>query len=135
MPAIIAEFASRPLDFEPRSRYSYSNTGYLLLGHIAELAGGEPFPAALARRLLSPLGLAHTRFEPARGGPGMAEGYTPIGLGPVEPAVPEGAGWIGAAGGLWSTPTDLLAWDLALIDGKVLAPASWALDDHPADAH
>ena len=129
--AIVADFAARPLDFEPRSRYSYSNTGYLLLGRIAELAGGEPFAAALERRLLTPLGLAHTRFEPARGGPGMAEGYTPVGLGPVEPAVPEGSGWIGAAGGLWSTPTDLLAWDLALMDGTVLAPASWAVMTTP----
>ena len=129
--AIITEFASRPLDFAPRSRYSYSNTGYLLLGRIVELAGGEPFAAALERRLIAPLGLRHTRYEPARGGPGMAEGYTPLGLGPVEPAIPEGAGWIGAAGGLWSTPTDLLAWDLALMDGKVLAPASWAVMTTP----
>jgi CubicO group peptidase (beta-lactamase class C family) len=123
---IVTDFASRPLDFEPRSRYSYSNTGYLLLGQIAERAGREPFGAALERRLFAPLGLTHTRYEPARGGPGMADGYTPLGLGEAEIAVPEGQGWIGAAGGIWSTPTDLLAWDLALMDGKVLAPASWA---------
>jgi len=123
---IVKDFASRPLDFAPRSRYSYSNTGYLLLGQIAEQAGGEPFAAALQRRLFTPLGLAHTRYEPARGGAGMAEGYTPLGLGAAEPAVPEGEGWIGAAGGIWSTPSDLLRWDLALMDGKVLSPASWA---------
>ena len=123
---IVREFASRPLDFEPRARYSYSNTGYLLLGAIAERAGREPFAAQLERRLFAPLGLAHTRYEPARGGPGMAEGYTPLGLGDAEPAVPEGTGWIGAAGGIWSTPGDLLAWDLALMEGKVLSPASWA---------
>lgn len=122
---IVADFASRPLDFEPRSRYSYSNTGYLLLGQIAEQAGREPFAAQLQRRIFTPLGLAHTRFEPARGGPGMAEGYTPLGLGAPEPAIPEGQGWIGAAGGIWSTPADLMTWDLALMDGKVLAPASW----------
>ncbi len=124
--AIVAEFASRPLDFEPRSRYSYSNTGYLLLGRIAEMAGGELLGDAFRRRLLEPLGLTHTRYEPARDAAGVALGYTPIGLGPVEPAVPEGRGWIGAAGGLWSTPTDLLTWDLALMSGKVLSPASWA---------
>jgi D-alanyl-D-alanine carboxypeptidase len=129
--AIIDEFASRPLDFEPGSRYSYSNTGYLLLGRIAEIAGREPFAAALERRLITPLGLRHTRYEPARGGPGMAEGYTPLGLGPVEPAVSEGTGWIGAAGGLWSTPTDLLAWDLALMSGQVLSPASFAIMSTP----
>jgi len=122
---IARDFASRPLDFEPRSRYSYSNTGYLLLGAIAERAGREPFGAQLERRLFTPLGLGHTRYEPKRGGPGMAEGYTPLGLGAAEPAVPEGEGWIGAAGGIWSTPADLLAWDLALMDGKVLSTASW----------
>ena len=119
------DFASRPLDFDPGSRYSYSNTGYLLLGHIAEVAGHEPFAQALERRLLKPIGLAHTRFEPRRGEPGLADGYTPMGLGKVLSSVPEGRGWIDAAGGLWSTPADLLAWDLALMDGKVLSPASW----------
>jgi D-alanyl-D-alanine carboxypeptidase len=64
---IVREFASRPLDFEPRARYSYSNTGYLLLGAIAERAGREPFAAQLERRLFAPLGLTHTRYEPARG--------------------------------------------------------------------
>jgi CubicO group peptidase (beta-lactamase class C family) len=128
---IVKDFASRPLDFAPRSRYSYSNTGYLLLGRIAEIAGGEPFGAALERRLLRPLGLTHTRVEPSRGGQGMAEGYTPLGLGPAEPSIPEGEGWIGAAGGLWSTPTDLLAWDLALMDGKVLSAASFATMSTP----
>ena len=128
---VITEFASRPLDFEPRSRYSYSNTGFLLLGRIAEIAGREPLAAALERRIIGPLGLQHTRFEPARGGPGMAEGYTPLGLGPVEPSIPEGAGWIGAAGGLWSTPADLLTWDLALMEGRVLSPASFAVMTTP----
>ena len=128
---MVKDFASRPLDFEPRSRYSYSNTGYLLLGRIAEIAGGEPFAAALQRRLFTPLGLAHTRYEPARGGPGMAEGYTPLGLGDAEPAIPEGEGWIGAAGGIWSTPSDLLRWDLALMDGKVLSPAGFATMSTP----
>jgi CubicO group peptidase (beta-lactamase class C family) len=122
---VIREFATRALDFEPGSRYSYSNTGYLLLGRIAEMAGRESFPAAILRRILKPLALEHTRYEPARGGPGMAEGYTPLGLGPVEPSIPEGQGWIGAAGGIWSTPTDLLAWDLALMEGRVLSAASF----------
>ncbi|MEO5763613.1 MAG: serine hydrolase domain-containing protein [Vicinamibacteria bacterium] len=123
---VIADYASRPLDFEPRSRYSYSNTGYLLLGRITEIAGGEPYPHALQRRLLTPLGLTHTRFEPSRGAPGMAEGYTPLGLGTAEPAIAEGQGWIGAAGGIFSTPSDLLTWNLALMDGKVLSPTSFA---------
>ena len=61
----------------------------------------------------------------------MAEGYTPLGLGDAEPAIPEGEGWIGAAGGIWSTPSDLLRWDLALMDGKVLSPAGFATMSTP----
>jgi CubicO group peptidase (beta-lactamase class C family) len=122
---VVKDFASRPLDFEPGSRYSYSNTGYLLLGQIIEQAGGEPFATALDRRILKPLKLDHTRYEPARGEPGLADGYTPLGLGGVEPAVPEGTGWIGAAGGLWSTPRDLMTWALALMDGKVVSSDSF----------
>ena len=100
-------------------------------GSIVERVGREPYAAALERRLLTPLGLTHTRYDPARGGPGLAEGYTPLGLGPAQPATPEGQGWVGAAGALWSTPTDLLAWDLALMDGKVLSPASLATMSTP----
>ena len=69
--------------------------------------------------------MTHTRFEPTRGEPGLAEGYTPLGLGAAEPSIPEGDGWIGAAGGIWSTPADLMTWDLALMDGKVLNATSW----------
>jgi D-alanyl-D-alanine carboxypeptidase len=38
---VIKDFALRPLDFEPGSRYSYSNTGYLLLGQIIEQQAGS----------------------------------------------------------------------------------------------
>ena len=124
---IIKTFTSRPLDFRPGTRYSYSNTGYLMLGLITELAGRRPFAQSLDERIFKPLGLAHTRYEPTRGEPGLAEGYTPIGLGAAEPSIPEGRGWIGAAGGIWSTPEDLMKWDLALMDGKVLKPESWQL--------
>jgi D-alanyl-D-alanine carboxypeptidase len=47
-------------------------------------------------------------------------------------AVPlEGAGWVAAAGALFSTPADLAAWDLALIGGKVLKPESFKLMTSP----
>jgi CubicO group peptidase (beta-lactamase class C family) len=122
---VVKTFASRPLDFEPGSRYSYSNTGYLLLGEIAEKAGGEPIAKAFQRRFFTMLGLTHTRFEPKRGEPGLADGYTPLGLGPAVVAIPEGEGWIGAAGGIWSTPTDLMAWDFALMKGDMMSPEAW----------
>ena len=55
----------------------------------------------------------------------MAHGYTSFALGAATPAIPEAAGWAGSAGAIWSTPTDLLTWDLALVDGKVLSDESY----------
>ena len=69
--------------------------------------------------------MTHTRYDPAAGDSGRASGYTSFALGAPIPATPEGAGWAGAAGAIWSTPTDLLTWDMALIDGKVLNADSY----------
>lgn len=122
---IIQDFGKRQLDFEPGTRWSYSNTGFLILGRVVERVSGEPFGSFLDRRILQPLGMRRTRYEPRRDDPALAEGYTGFGLGAPQPAVDEGEGWLAMAGALWSTPKDLLAWDLALMDGKVLSAASW----------
>ena len=122
---LLKQFSTKPLDFPPGTRYSYSNTGYLLLGSIASLVSRQPFDQLLQQRIFTPVGMTLTRYEPARGSPGLADGYTQYGLGPPEIAIPEGRGWIGAAGGIWSTPEDLLKWDLALMDGKVVNAKSW----------
>ena len=55
---------SHPPLFAPGAAFSYSNTGYLLLGLIAERAGGEPIAAQLHDRIIAPLGL---RRDPASG--------------------------------------------------------------------
>lgn len=122
--AIINEYATRPLDFEPRSRYSYSNTGFLILGGVITKVSGEPYARFLTDRILGPLKLTRTAFEPGAG-PDMAKGYTSFGLSEPIPAAPEAAGWAGAAGAIWSTPTDLLTWDLALIDHKLISQDSY----------
>jgi D-alanyl-D-alanine carboxypeptidase len=131
--AVLKTFTNMPLDFAPGSRYSYSNTGYLLLGQIASMVSRKPFEQLLQERIFTPLAMTHTRYEPVRGGPGLAEGYTPIGLGPAEVAVAEGRGWVGAAGGIWSTPEDLMKWNLALMDGKVLNATAWKAMTSPRE--
>jgi D-alanyl-D-alanine carboxypeptidase len=128
---IIQEFGKGPLDFEPGTRWSYSNTGYLILGRVVEKISGEPFGSFLDRRILQPLGMRHTRYEPKGDEPGLAEGYTSFGLGEPQLAVPEGDGWLAMAAALWSTPKDLLAWDLALMDGKILSEASYRMMTTP----
>jgi CubicO group peptidase (beta-lactamase class C family) len=128
---VIRRFGTRPLDFEPGSRYSYSNTGYLILGRVVEKVGGLAFGEFLSRRILKPLGLIHTAYEPDPGSPACARGHMSFWLGAPEIVPLEGKGWVAAAGALFSTPTDLAAWDLALVGGKVLKPESFKLMTAP----
>lgn len=117
---LIREYAGRPLDFPPGTRYSYSNTGFMMLGRVAELVTGAPLAQLLRDRIFVPFDMPHTEIDPAASGPGFAQGYLSFALGPLQPAGREGAGWIGAAGGIWSTAPDLLRWDKALMDGRVV---------------
>jgi CubicO group peptidase (beta-lactamase class C family) len=128
---LLRQYAGGKLDFEPGSRYSYSNTGFILLGRVVEKVSGESFGSFLAKRILKPLGLDHTVYEPEPSDKRLALGYTTFALSPPAFSGPEAKGWIGAAGGIYSTPTDLAKWDLALIDGKVLKPESYELMTTP----
>ncbi len=128
---LIRRFGTRRLDFEPGTRYSYSNTGYIILGRIISKVSGRPYAEFLQERILNPLGLTHTVFEPNPASAGLAQGYVTFALSPPEPATPEGPGWVGAAGALYSTPSDLVKWDMALIGGKVLKPESFKLMTMP----
>ena len=124
---IIARYGTRPLDFEPGTRWSYSNTNFLMLGKAIEAASGQTVGAFMAQRIFTPLGMTRTAYDPPASDTGTAKGYTSYALAPPVQARPEASGWTGAAGAIWSTPTDLLTWDLGLMEGRVLSPASYTL--------
>jgi CubicO group peptidase (beta-lactamase class C family) len=92
-----------------------------------EKVSGKSFGEVLTTRILEPLGMSHTAYEPEAGDARIAEGYTMFALSDPERVEPEGRGWIAAAGGMFSTPTDLAKWNLALVSGRVLKPASYTL--------
>lgn len=128
---LLAEYAGARLDFEPGERWSYSNTGYTLLGHVVTKVSGKPFGQFLKERILDPLGMTHSAFEPGPEIKGRTKGYTSFALGPLEPAEPEASGWLYAAGGLWASAPDLGRWDLALMGGRVLKPESYRIMTTP----
>jgi D-alanyl-D-alanine carboxypeptidase len=122
---LIQRYASGRLDFEPSTRWSYSNTGFIILGRIVEKVSGRSFAQFLTSRIFEPLGLKQTTLSP--GARNVAAGYTTFALSSAEPVGPEADGWLGAAGALFSTPSDLVKWDMALIDGQVLQPKFYHL--------
>jgi CubicO group peptidase (beta-lactamase class C family) len=122
---LIARVAPLPLDFPPGSRWSYSNTGYLLLGKVIETVSGETYAAYLQRHIFDPLGMkdTHTTADEDRLA-GMVIGYRHAN-GKLERAPIIHASWGGAAGFLVAPLRDLATWDAALRGGKVVSPASY----------
>src|SRR5580658_6843866 len=50
--SILKQWATKPLDFDPGTRWQYSNTNYVVAGRIVEVITGGPFFAFLAKRIL-----------------------------------------------------------------------------------
>jgi D-alanyl-D-alanine carboxypeptidase len=134
-PAALVQVATahRPL-FAPGTSWSYSNTGYILLGLVVEKATGQPLAGELRRRVFEPLALTRTSLPEAPTlAPPFARGYLPPGNGLV--ATPRGRprdvtawspSWAWAAGALVSTAADLARFYAALVRGELLAPAQLA---------
>ena len=128
---LIRQYAGTRLDFEPGTRWSYSNTGFVLLGRILEKVSGQSLGSFFSEKIFEPLGMTHTIYEPKPEDRRVAPGYTSFALTKLAPAIREGDGWVGAAGAIYSTAADIARWDTALMDGRVLKPASWDLMTRP----
>ena len=125
--------AARTLDFTPGSQTRYSNTGYVVLGLVAEQAVQRPFADLLRTEVFAPLGMSSTRVDdgraliPRRARGYQREGDAIVAAGYIDMGVP------GAAGDLVSTTEDLLAFVRGVYAGRLLDPARVALMTGRAD--
>ena len=125
---ILDQWAKKPLDFEPGSKWQYSNTNYVIAGVIAEKVAGMPILDFLRSRVFTPLhmtSVVNTDIGPL--GEDDPTRYLRYALGPLRPAPKEGRGWMFAAGELAMTASDLAKWDIATIEQSVMQPASYRL--------
>jgi CubicO group peptidase (beta-lactamase class C family) len=53
-----------PLRFEPGTRFEYTSSPYFVMEELCRRLTGEPPAAFLKRRVLAPLGMAHTGYDP-----------------------------------------------------------------------
>ncbi|HSY64391.1 MAG TPA: serine hydrolase domain-containing protein [Terriglobales bacterium] len=123
---ILDLWARKPLDFDPGTRWQYSNTNFVIAGVIAEKASGMPLLDFLHRNIFDPLGMSSvTNTDQEKLGDSDATGYMRYALGPLRLSPKEGRGWLFAAGELAMTASDLAKWDLSIISQKVLKPSSY----------
>jgi CubicO group peptidase (beta-lactamase class C family) len=114
------EHCSDDLQFEPGTRFGYSNSGYFLLGVILEQVSGETYESLLNQRIFGPLGMkdsGYTRSEPVLAN--RAAGYerTASGLSNAryyDMSIPF------SAGAIYSTARDLYLWDETLYTNRLL---------------
>ncbi|MBK6843965.1 MAG: beta-lactamase family protein [Gemmatimonadetes bacterium] len=124
--SMIALFKSAPFDFEPGAKWSYSNSGYYVLGQIVEKVSGEPYDAYVEKRLAAPNALATVRYchlTPLV--PNRAHGYASRKEGGFRNADYQEMSTPYAAGAICSTASDLVKWTMALESGKVVRPATY----------
>ena len=127
MESLLARFKDRPLDFKPSEKWNYSNSGYVLLGHVLEQVTGQSYEQFLQEQVFGPLKMANTGYDRhERVLKGRATGYSRRGEQVVNSdylamTIPH------AAGALYSTVEDLLLWQQGLFGGKLLSPQSLAV--------
>jgi CubicO group peptidase (beta-lactamase class C family) len=120
----LAFFRDKPLDFEPGSKFAYSNSNYEVLGAVIERMSRKSYGELLQERIFEPLGMRDSGLDTdelvlAK----RAEGYRPGKKG-LEVARSESMTATWAAGSIYSTTGDLLKWERGLFGGKVLSEAS-----------
>ncbi|KQZ45020.1 hypothetical protein ASD58_01850 [Duganella sp. Root1480D1] len=118
-------FASEPLDFAPGERYSYSNSGYFLLGLIVEKLSGMTYHDFVAKNIFEPLGMQDTAQEGfERSARRHIKGHRLSGK-EIVPVKDIDVTLAYSAGALVTTVDDMARWDAAVSSGKLLKPASW----------
>ena len=133
---IIENAKKLPLDFKPGEKFSYSNTGYIVLSYVIQKASGQPFPEFVKKAILQPAGMRHSgMFGSSELPKHLANGYTHGDLGwarilggvsltaghlkklPQLPLTPPAGD-----GGLYSTVDDLYRWSQMMDGSRLISP-------------
>jgi len=123
---ILDVWGKKPLDFDPGTRWQYSNTNYVVAGRIVEIVSGSELMPFLQQNVFRPLNMqAVWNSDAQKLGDTDAAGYIRYALGPLRPAPKEGKGWMFAAGELAMPGYDLAQWDISVMNRSLLTAKSY----------
>ena len=129
--------SQQPLEFEPGTKWQYSNTGIAALARVVEVISGQQLEVFFAKRIFEPLGMKDTYIFPPkdkwhrmptayiyRDGKPLKYTSDPLGEGAMK--FRDGAKYSLPEGGLYSTAADLAILYKSILTGKpkLLSPAS-----------
>ena len=124
--AIMRQWAGKTLDFEPATKWQYSNTNYVIAAAIVERVAGMTLMDFMRQRIFTPLKMTSVvDFDAGPLSESDAGAYLRNALGPLRPAPKEATGWLFGAGQLAMTAHDLALWNIAVMTQSVLRPASY----------
>ena len=116
----VTKFCSGDLEFEPGTKFGYSNSGYFLLGAILEQVSGKSYESLLRERIFGPLGMKNSGYAHTETLiPWRAAGYERT-VSSFKNARFYDMSIPFAAGALYSTVGDLVLWDQALYGDQLL---------------
>jgi CubicO group peptidase (beta-lactamase class C family) len=105
-------YSQLPLEFEPGSRFSYSNPGIAVVGRIIEVIAGKPYEKFLDERILRPLGMKDSFIFPPEDKKARIASLYDLADGKLndmgEMIYRKGARYSVPEGGLYSTVEDLV---------------------------
>jgi len=119
-------WATKPLDFDPGTKWQYSNTNYVLVSLIVEKVSGEPLGKFLHERVFKPAGMKDLFNTYSQREKLQVTGYVSNALAPPRVEPMEGTGWYYGDGDQAMPAATLAQWDLSFINKSVLTPASYA---------
>ena len=124
--AILDQWGRKALDFDPGTKWQYSNTNYVIAGVILEKVTGQSVFQFLKERMFAPLGMnSVSDIDQGKLSTTDPLGYMRYALGELRVGPSSGAGWLFSTGELAMTQRDLAKWDISIIDRKVLQPSTY----------
>jgi CubicO group peptidase (beta-lactamase class C family) len=126
---LLAPISKAGLLFKPGTQFAYSNTNYLVLTRLVQIASQMPYEHFIRTRILEPLELDEISPGLPRS-PDVAKGYVA-----GSPSATQVRPWpstaLQGAGSFYATARGLVRWNQALYGGKILTPAELELMETP----